>query len=122
MMPSPPKPRQGILALDFEWQRGASAVTLRELQDRIAETYLDRDRRRGLERTFLWFVEEVGELARLLKGEDRDERALRSEFSDVLAWLLSVANLAGVDMEEAAGRYARGCPKCRSSPCQCPLD
>jgi len=96
-------------------------VTLRELQEQIRRTYFDRDAARGLERTFLWFVEEVGELARLLKTDRRDLYALQVEFSDVLAWLLSVANLAGVDIEEAAQRYVSGCPKCGASPCQCPM-
>jgi len=96
-------------------------VTLRKLQEQIRRTYFDRDAARGLERTFLWFVEEVGELARLLKTDRRDLYALQVEFSDVLAWLLSVANLAGVDIEEAAQRYVSGCPKCGASPCQCPM-
>ncbi len=96
-------------------------MTLRELQDQIYRTYFERDARRGLERTFLWFVEEVGELARLLKSDQRNLEALKVEFSDVLAWLLSVANLAGVDVEAAAQRYANGCPKCSASPCQCPM-
>jgi len=96
-------------------------VTLRDLQEQIRRTYFERDSQRGLERTFLWFVEEVGELARLLKTEQRDEEALHIEFSDVLAWLLSVANLAGVDIEAAAQRYANGCPKCHNSPCRCPM-
>ena len=41
------------------------------------------------------------------------------EFGDVLAWLGSLANLAGVDLEEAAARYANGCPKCGAIPCGC---
>lgn len=96
-------------------------MTLRELQEQIRRTYFERDYQRGLERTFLWLVEEVGELARLLKTDYRDEDKLHVEFSDVLAWLLSVANLAGVDIETAAQRYANGCPKCQKSPCQCPM-
>jgi NTP pyrophosphatase (non-canonical NTP hydrolase) len=96
-------------------------VTLRDLQEQIRRTYFERDSQRGLERTFLWFVEEVGELARLLKTDQRDEEALHVEFSDVLAWLLSVANLAGVDIEAAVQRYANGCPKCHNSPCRCPM-
>lgn len=94
-------------------------MTLKDLQEQIYRTYFERDSKRGLEKTFLWFIEEVGELARLLKLERRDMEALQIEFSDVLAWLLSVANLAGVDIEAAAQRYANGCPKCKNSPCQC---
>ncbi len=91
-------------------------MDLKDYQERIAETYLDRDRRRGLDRTFIWFVEEVGELARAL----RDRKNLSEEFADVLAWLLSVANLAGVDLDRAMARFRSGCPKCRARPCRCP--
>jgi len=62
-------------------------------------------------------TEEVGELARALRHGDRDE--LVHEFSDVLAWLASLANLSGVDLEEASARYASGCPRCGASPCAC---
>ncbi len=92
-------------------------MTLRELQEVIRKTYLHKDRKRGLEGTFMWFAEEVGELAQALRKGDAE--ALRIEFSDTLAWLLSLANLAGVDLEEAAQRYAHGCPKCGQIPCQC---
>ena len=90
------------------------------LQRRLAELYGERDLERGRDGTFLWFVEEVGELSRALRRSDRDPENLRLEFSDALAWLVSVATLAGVDMEEAAARYAAGCPRCGSSPCSCP--
>jgi NTP pyrophosphatase (non-canonical NTP hydrolase) len=42
-----------------------------------------------------------------------------TEFSDVLAWLVSLADLTGVDLAEAAERYAQGCPKCAGTPCTC---
>jgi len=48
-----------------------------------------------------------------------DKTRLMEEFSDVFAWLTTLASLLGVDMEEAAQRYARGCPKCGSKPCRC---
>lgn len=90
---------------------------LGDLQRLIHDTYGERDRERGLEGTFAWFVEEVGELSRALRREGHDERV--HEFSDVLAWLVTLADLAGVDMEEAAARYADGCPKCHATPCTC---
>ena len=64
--------------------------------------YFDRDRERGLFATFAWLVEEVGELAEALLSGDRDRIA--EELADVLAWTLSVANLVGVDAEEAMRR------------------
>lgn len=90
---------------------------LREFQQRIEAIYGERDRRRGSEATFRWLIEEVGELARALRT--RDSVGLPEEVSDVLAWTVSVATLAGVDVEAAAARYASGCPKCGQMPCAC---
>ena len=90
-----------------------------DFQRRLEALYGARDRARGSEATFMWFVEEVGELSRALRRGDPDN--LRHEFSDALAWLVSAATLAGVDMEEAAARYAGGCPRCGKSPCGCPV-
>ena len=94
-------------------------MDLAEFQDLMRRTYLDRDERRGRDATFRRLVEEVGELARTLRREDPEART--EEVSDVLAWLASLANQAGVDLEEAAARYAGGCPKCGRIPCQCPF-
>jgi NTP pyrophosphatase (non-canonical NTP hydrolase) len=94
-------------------------MELSELQDTVRRTFIDRDTTRGLDGTFRWMVEEVGELAKSFRRADRSE--MTHEVGDVLAWLASVANVAGVDLEEAAGRYARGCPTCGSIPCVCPL-
>jgi NTP pyrophosphatase (non-canonical NTP hydrolase) len=90
---------------------------LGQFQDLMRRTYFDRDSRRALDATFRRLVEEVGELARTLRHEDGEARI--EEFSDVLAWLASLANLIGVDLEAAAGRYAAGCPKCGRIPCAC---
>ncbi len=93
-------------------------MRLADLQDVIRRTYVERDSVRGVDGTFRWLVEEVGELARSLRPEgDRSSRT--HEVGDVLAWLASVANLIGVDLEEAASRYADGCPRCGALPCRC---
>ncbi|WP_315851903.1 MazG nucleotide pyrophosphohydrolase domain-containing protein [Thermogemmata fonticola] len=94
-------------------------MTLRELQEIIQATFGSKDARRGVEGTFMWFMEEVGELAAALRaGEDREH--LRHEFADVLAWLATLANIAGVDLDEAVEQlYGSGCPKCRCCPCAC---
>jgi len=93
-------------------------MELSAFQQVLRETYLERDQVRGIDGTFRWFVEEVGELARSLRHQDLAARTF--ETGDVLAWLASVANLAGVDLEDAAMRYAGGCPKCGAKPCACP--
>ena len=87
------------------------------LQRSLRRTYYQRDAKRGRDATFRWLTEEVGELAKALRRGQPDE--LVHEFSDVLAWLASLANLIGVDLEEAMARYADGCPKCGRSPCTC---
>jgi NTP pyrophosphatase (non-canonical NTP hydrolase) len=92
-------------------------MEISELQTTLRRTYYERDAKRGRDATFRWMTEEVGELARALRHGDHDELVL--EFSDVLAWLTSLANLAGVDLDDAASRYATGCPKCDASPCAC---
>ena len=92
-------------------------MEIAKLQTTLRRTYYERDAKRGRDATFRWMTEEVGELARALRHGDRDE--LLHEFSDVLAWLTSLANLAGIELEEAAARYANGCPKCGASPCAC---
>ena len=88
-----------------------------ELQAQMRALYGDRDRERGLARTFAWFTEECGELSRALFRGDHDARV--HEFADVLAWLASLADQAGVDLAEAARRYADGCPRCSQTPCAC---
>jgi NTP pyrophosphatase (non-canonical NTP hydrolase) len=90
-----------------------------EFQETLRRTYVERDAARGTDGTFRWFVEEVGELAGALRRGDRSN--LVHEFGDVLAWIGSLANLVDVDLEDAASRYAAGCPKCGRSPCTCEL-
>ena len=81
--------------------------------------YEDRDSERGRDATFRWLTEEVGELAKALRTGDRSN--LEHEFGDVLAWLASLANLEGIDLEAAASRYAETCPRCGNAPCGCPF-
>ena len=91
--------------------------TLRGFQRRIEAIYGARDAARGLDRTFLWFVEEVGELSRAILRSERQN--LREEFADVLAWLTTLASLTGIDLADAASKYANGCPRCHATPCAC---
>jgi len=93
-------------------------MTLAQLQNAIRATYHERDAARGVPTTFVWFTEEVGELAKALRQGDPGR--IEHELSDVLAWLTTLANLLGVDLEAAAQRFAGGCPKCTESPCCCP--
>jgi len=94
-------------------------MTLTQLQNQIRDTFGDKDARRGVEGTFMWFMEEVGELAEALRGKHSHE-ATAAEFADVLAWLATLANIAGVNLDEAmATKYGGGCPSCGRIPCGC---
>jgi NTP pyrophosphatase (non-canonical NTP hydrolase) len=76
---------------------------INEFQGLISRKYEQRDRERGIPRTFLWFIEEVGELATSLAGTDQAEK--EGEFADVLAWLCTLANINNVDIEKACAKY-----------------
>jgi NTP pyrophosphatase (non-canonical NTP hydrolase) len=78
-------------------------VTITEFQDFIRRKYYARDSERGTPGTFMWFVEEVGELASALAGGD--PRAKEEEFADVLAWLCTLANINDVDLSRAIEKY-----------------
>ena len=74
-------------------------LTLSEFQKLISSRYEATDRARGTPKTFLWFIEEVGELATALNGDDRTN--LREEFADVFAWLCTLANINDIDLAQA---------------------
>jgi NTP pyrophosphatase (non-canonical NTP hydrolase) len=94
-------------------------MTIRDFQTMIEAIYLARDRERGIPANVAWLVEELGELSRALRKGSLAEA--EGEFADVLAWLCTIASIAGVDLETvAAEKYAAGCPKCQSLPCACP--
>lgn len=93
-------------------------LTLAELQTLIATMYSRKDETRGVDGTFMWLMEEVGELAAALRHGSREE--LAAEFADVLAWLATIANVAGIDLTDAVqAKYGAGCPGCGSRVCHC---
>ena len=93
-------------------------MTLRELQKLIETMYSAKDRRRGSPATFLWLVEEIGELAAALREGTPREKA--DEFADVLAWLATLANIEGIDLTKAVReKYSGGCPGCGEMVCTC---
>ncbi len=95
-------------------------LTIRSFQQLIRDRYFATDSARGGAGTFLLFMEEVGELATAIhdnrpvgtppalkrQAPTAEERAnLEEEFADVLAWLMTLANIHGVDMETALSKY-----------------
>jgi NTP pyrophosphatase (non-canonical NTP hydrolase) len=81
-------------------------MTLRKFQQFIRDKYYARDSQRGTPGTFMWFIEEVGELATALAGSDQDNKD--EEFADVLAWMCTLANINNVDLAKAVEKYTLG--------------
>lgn len=80
--------------------------------------YFHRDSERGIVGTYEWLADELKELGEALNAKDKQE--VEEEFADVIAWLASLANVAGVNLETAAlKKYHGKCPKCERSPCAC---
>jgi NTP pyrophosphatase (non-canonical NTP hydrolase) len=92
-------------------------MDLADLQDVIERTYGERDRARGVAASVAWLAAELGELAQAVRKGTHDQ--VVHEFGDVVAWVATLANQQGVDLNEAIARYAEGCPKCGSIPCGC---
>lgn len=115
-------------------------VNLRDFQALIHKMYFDKDAARGVSGTYMWLAEEMGELASDLRkieqlkdspksqssDSERDELAkleanLREEFADVMAWLITIANIVDVDVSDAiTQKYGSGCPGCHQFVCTCP--
>ncbi|WP_425397846.1 MazG nucleotide pyrophosphohydrolase domain-containing protein [Aeoliella sp.] len=92
--------------------------TIADFQQLIRDMYLEKDIARGVDGTFMWLMEEVGELASALREGSHEE--LKGEFADVLAWLTTIANVKGVDLTEAVHeKYGTGCPGCGQLVCHC---
>ena len=92
-------------------------MDIAEFQDVIQRTFGEKDRERGVPSTVAWLAEEIGELAQAVRKGTREQQL--HEFGDVIAWVASLANQMGISLEEAAARYASGCPVCSSLPCGC---
>lgn len=78
-------------------------MELKELQQIVKDRYYKTDSERGIYHTALWFHEEVGELSSAIASSDTENA--KEEFADVLMWLLTLANLMKIDMEEAVAMY-----------------
>lgn len=93
-------------------------MTIKELQQLIEKMYSQKDRQRGTAATFLWFTEEIGELASAIREGTQEQR--EGEFADVLAWLVTLANITDIDLTKALhDKYGEGCPGCRNIVCTC---
>jgi NTP pyrophosphatase (non-canonical NTP hydrolase) len=112
----------------------ATSVSISEFQRLIRDMYYEKDVARGVSGTFMWLMEEVGELSSALRetsygdseklsgAELAKKRAnLQEEFADVLAWLATIANVVDIDLNQAVReKYGSGCPGCQEFLCVCP--
>lgn len=93
-------------------------MTIGGFQDLIRTMYFEKDRSRGVAGTYMWLIEEVGELAGALREGSMEE--LASEFADVMAWVATIANMSGIDLTQAIQKkYGAGCPGCGKMICGC---
>jgi len=97
------------------------SISVRDLQEMIRIMYFEKDAERGVDGTFMWLMEEVGELAAALRNGTSEE--IREEFADVIAWLVTIANIVDCDLTAAlVEKYGSGCPGCGKFVCICPND
>ena len=111
--PTQPKNQESLAVSD-----ALPEISFREFQNLIRDMYLEKDAERGVDGTFMWLMEEIGELAGALRQGTPQE--LAAEFADVLAWLTTIANVSGVDLTAAVSeKYGSGCPGCGRLVCCC---
>jgi NTP pyrophosphatase (non-canonical NTP hydrolase) len=84
-------------------------MTLDELQALMADLYGEADTSRGLPSTVAWLCEEVGELAQAVRKGTPEQQL--HELGDVLAWVASLANQLGLDLDDAVRRYVDDPPR-----------
>lgn len=78
------------------------------MQDLVERLYGPADRERGIPATVAWLAEELGELAQAVRKGTSAQQL--HELGDVLAWLASLANQLGLDLDDAINRYVTDPP------------
>jgi NTP pyrophosphatase (non-canonical NTP hydrolase) len=95
-------------------------MRISEFQNLIRDLYFKQDQNRGIHRTFIWLIEEIGELARVLQHQEIDRDKASEEIADITAWTTSIANLLDINLESVLlKKYPNMCIKCKSRPCIC---
>ena len=95
-------------------------MRISEFQALLKKLYLHKDLNRGIKSTYIWLIEEIGELATLINAQELDKKKISEELADIIAWTISIANTLNIDIEEAiSSKYPNKCKKCNSSPCNC---
>ena len=95
-------------------------MNISDFQNLIKKLYFEKDKNRGLKGTFIWLMEEIGELATLVNSREKDIDNISEELADIFAWTVSIANILDIEIEEAINKkYPNKCKKCSSNPCIC---
>jgi len=95
-------------------------MRITEFQSLIKDLYFRQDYKRGINATFIWLIEEIGELAKIINDPIIDREQASEELADIIAWTSSLANLLDIDLEDALlKKYPNMCIKCKSNPCIC---
>ena len=95
-------------------------MRISEFQKLIRDLYFEKDYKRGVKGTFVWLVEEIGELAANLNKTEINKNLISEELADIIAWTHSIANLLDIDIENSlSSKYPNKCLKCNSNPCIC---
>ena len=91
-------------------------MEIEEFQELMRSLYIEKDIKRGIDKTLLRLTQEVAELiTSILNNEDPAE-----EIADVIAWTTSIANILNIDVDKALQeKYPGVCPKCHQNPCVC---
>lgn len=99
--------KMGWLVADYNGAMNDKPISIAAFQDHIRQRYFATDKARGTPGTFMWLIEEVGELATALHkragegGKTSGGDDLEGEFADVFAWLCTLANINEVDLTRA---------------------
>ncbi len=97
-----------------------SQMKISDFQKLIKDIYFERDRKRGIDKTLIWFIEEVGELVRAIRKGSNEK--VEEEIADCIAWIFSLANLLNINVEKSLiKKYPMKCIKCNSIPCRCDI-
>ncbi len=95
-------------------------ISISDFQNLMKNLYFHQDSKRGIKSTFAWLVEEIGELAKVIKHEKIDKAKASEEIADIIAWTSSLANLLDIEIENALlKKYPNKCSTCNSLPGQC---
>ena len=93
-----------------------AGMTLNELQELVGKLYGNRDAGRGIDATVAALDDRIHRISELADAELNDKA---KTMAAVLVEVTSIANQAGVDLNEALRYYVHGCPECGHNPCDC---